>query len=114
METNTDTAQLDRVFQALADGQRRAMVDRLSRGPASVKELAQPASMALPSALKHLAVLESAGLVLSEKVGRVRTFRIQSAALADIENWVATRKLNLNSAFDRLDAAMAAFPEEQP
>ena len=67
---------LDRVFHALGDSSRRAMVERLSRGPASVSELARPFEMALPSVVQHLGVLEAAGLVTSEKVGRVRTYQL--------------------------------------
>ena len=91
-------AALDLVFHALADPNRRAMVERLSRGPASVKELARPSGMPLPSALKHLKVLETGGIVSSEKVGRVRTYRVQSHALERVEMWVAERKRNWNSA----------------
>src|SRR6266511_3038850 len=67
------SAPLDRLFQALADPTRRAMVERLSRGPASVSELAQPLAMSLPAVVQHLQVLEASGLVTSQKVGRVRT-----------------------------------------
>ena len=74
-------ATLDRVFQALADPSRRAMVERLSRGPASVSELARPLDMTLAGVVQHLQVLEASGLVRSEKVGRVRTCRIEPAAL---------------------------------
>src|SRR5712691_3431707 len=80
---------LDLLFQALADPTRRGMVQRLSRGPASVSTLAQPFTMSLPAVLQHLQVLEASGLVLSEKVGRVRTCHIQSAALRMAERWVA-------------------------
>lgn len=97
-----DAARLDRMFHALADASRRGMVDRLSEGPASVSELARPLAMALPSVVKHLAVLESGGIVVSEKVGRVRTYRIAPDALADVEAWVAARKAQLNRQFDAL------------
>src|SRR5271170_7967364 len=73
---------LDRLFHALADPARRAIVERLSRGPAPVSELARPLPMSLPSAMQHLGVLEAAGLVRSEKVGRVRTCAIEPAALS--------------------------------
>lgn len=102
---------LDRLFQALADPYRRGMVDQLSRGPASVKALAEPAGLALPSALKHLGVLEAGGIVVSEKSGRVRTYWMQPGALADIEAWVAQRQRNWNQSFDRLDQLMAQTPE---
>lgn len=95
-------ARLDRMFHALADASRRRMVDRLSEGPASVSELARPLAMALPSVVKHLVVLESGGIVVSEKVGRVRTYRIAPDALADVEAWVAARKAQLNRQFDAL------------
>ena len=104
--------QFDRLFHALADASRRRMVERLSRGPASVKELAGEDGLALPSALKHLRVLEEGGIVLSEKVGRVRTFQIRPQALARINDWVGQREAALQRGFDRLAAAMAALPEE--
>jgi DNA-binding transcriptional ArsR family regulator len=79
------------------------MIDRLSAGPASVSELARPLSMALPSVVKHLAVLESGGLVISEKAGRVRTYRIAPDALAAVETWLAMRKARWHAQFDQLD-----------
>lgn len=98
-----EPAQLDRLFTALADGNRRAMIDRLGSGPASVSELARPLDIALPSALKHLAVLEAGGVVRSDKVGRVRTYRLASDALGGLEAWVAQRKAQWSSQFDRLE-----------
>jgi DNA-binding transcriptional ArsR family regulator len=99
-----DTARLDRLFTALADGSRRAMIDRLAAGPASVSDLARPLGMALPSAVKHLAVLEAGGVVHSDKAGRVRTYRIAPEAFSGLEAWVAERKSQWQSQFDRLDA----------
>lgn len=99
----TTEAHLDRMFHALSDRSRRGMIDRLGRGPASVKELAQPLSMALPTVMKHLSVLESSGLVLSEKAGRVRTYRLQQDALAALERWVGERKASWHRRFDRLE-----------
>ena len=93
---------LDQTFHALADASRRGMVDRLSEGPASVSELAHPLAMALPSVVKHLAVLEAGGIVVSAKLGRVRTYRIAPGALSGVESWVAERKEKWNSQFDRL------------
>lgn len=104
---------LERLFAALADGNRRAMVDRLSRGPASVTELAKPLAIALPSAVKHLAVLEAGGLVQSDKAGRVRTYRIAPDAFGGLEAWVAERKAMWHRQFDALDALLAE-QDQQP
>jgi DNA-binding transcriptional ArsR family regulator len=95
---------LDRLFHALADPARRAMVERLSRGPAPVTELARPLPMSLPSAMQHLGVLEAAGLVRSEKLGRVRTCAIQTAALGLAEQWIAARRQEWEARLDRLGA----------
>jgi DNA-binding transcriptional ArsR family regulator len=92
MRAIADAARLDRMFFALADVHRRGMLDRLCRGPASVSELAEPLGIALPSAVKHLAVLEQGGFVASHKVGRVRTYTIELKTLCAMENWVAKRK----------------------
>lgn len=100
-------APLDRVFHALADPSRLGIVERLSRGPASVGELAEPLAMALPSVMKHLRVLEDGGLVLSKKTGRVRTYRIQPRALAAIDKWVSQRRAAWDARFDRLDQLLA-------
>ena len=98
---------LDRLFHALADPARRGMVDRLSRGPASVSELARPLAMSLPSVMQHLQVLEDSGLVRSEKVGRVRTCRIEPEALDAVEQWVAQRRTRWAQRFDRLGQLLA-------
>ena len=103
----TEASRLDRLFAALSDGNRRAMVDRLARGPASVSDLAKPLDIALPSALKHLAVLEAGGLVESDKAGRVRTYRIAPDAFGGLEAWVAERKAQWHRQFDALDALLA-------
>jgi DNA-binding transcriptional ArsR family regulator len=79
---------LDQVFHALADPTRRGMVERLVRGPATVSELSRPLEISLPAVLQHLQVLEASGLVRSEKVGRVRTCRIEPDALRTAEAWV--------------------------
>lgn len=97
---------LDRIFIALSDGHRRAMVDRLAQGAASVSDLAKPLAIALPSALKHLAVLEAGGLVQSHKAGRVRTYRIAPDAFNGLEAWVAERKAMWHRQFDALDALL--------
>lgn len=95
-------ATLDRVFGALADPSRRAMVERLSRGPASVSELAQPLSMSLPAVLQHIQVLETSGLVTTTKVGRVRTCRIEPVPLQTAEQWIGARKAGWERRLDRL------------
>jgi DNA-binding transcriptional ArsR family regulator len=83
---------LDRRLAALADPTRRAIVERLSRGEATVSELASPFEMSLPAVLKHLGVLEGAGLMRSRKVGRVRTCRLEPAALDPVTAWVGERR----------------------
>jgi DNA-binding transcriptional ArsR family regulator len=103
-----DASHLDEIFHALSDGTRRRMIERLSEGPASVSELARPFDIALPSVVKHLAVLESGGLVMSEKAGRVRTYRIAPDAIAAVESWLAKRKARWNAQFDRLDEHLAS------
>src|SRR3546814_7476638 len=102
---------LDRLFHALADPARLGMVERLSRGPASVSELARPLAMSLPSVMQHLQVLEASGLVRSEKAGRVRTCRIEPAALDVVERWVDQRRTRWEQRFDRLGAMLAADDE---
>jgi DNA-binding transcriptional ArsR family regulator len=105
-------APLDLVFQALADPTRRAMVERLCRGPASVSELAQPFAMSLPAVVQHLQVLEASGLVVSEKVGRVRTCHIEPARLRSAEQWIIQRRLIWERRLDRLGALLAEESEQ--
>jgi DNA-binding transcriptional ArsR family regulator len=93
---------LDRVFQALADPTRRDIVDRLTRGPASVSALAEPLAMSLPAVMQHLQVLEGCGLVRSEKAGRVRTCHIEPAVLRAAEEWLAGRRTAWEKRLDRL------------
>src|SRR5437762_13380753 len=94
--------QLDRVFRALGDPTRRAVLGRLSRGPAPVSELARPFDMALPSFTQHLAVLESCGLVRSRKTGRVRTFQLVPQPLEAAERWMGEQRAIWESRLDRL------------
>jgi DNA-binding transcriptional ArsR family regulator len=98
---------LDQVFQALADPTRRAMVERLVRGPASVSELSRPLTMSLPAVLQHLQVLEACGLVRSEKAGRVRTCHIEPAGLRAAEAWIASQRTVWESRLDRLGEYLA-------
>ena len=93
---------LDRLFHALADPARRAMVERLSRGPAPLSELARPLPMSLPAAMQHLSVLEQAGLVRSEKIGRVRICRVQTATLGEAEQWINAQRQAWEHRLDRL------------
>lgn len=83
------------------------MVERLSRGPATVSELAQPLAMSLPAVLQHLQVLETSGLVRSEKAGRVRTCEIDRAALRKAEQWITRRRMSWERRLDRLGAYLA-------
>jgi DNA-binding transcriptional ArsR family regulator len=98
---------LDLTFHALADPARRGMVERLSRGPASVSELAKPLDMSLSAVVQHLQVLEASGLVRSEKVGRVRTCRIDPAALRTAEEWIGRRRSIWERHLDRLGEYLA-------
>jgi len=95
-------APLDRTFQALADPSRRAIVERLTQGPASVSELAKPLAMTFPAVMQHLAVLEGAHLVASQKVGRVRICRLEATALDRAEEWLNARRVEWEGRFDRL------------
>jgi len=97
-----DHAQIDRMFQALADPARRLMMERLSRGPASVSELAGPFDMSLSAVAQHLRLLQASGLIASEKIGRVRTCRIEPKALRTVEHWVTERRTTWERRFDRL------------
>ena len=106
--------QADRLFQALADPYRRSLVERLSRGPATVSALAAPTELGLPAVLKQLRILEAGGIVVSAKQGRVRTYRMQPKAFAGVSSWIAQREAEMDQAFDRLEALMAELPEEQP
>jgi DNA-binding transcriptional ArsR family regulator len=103
---------LDLMFQALADPSRRAMVDRLSRGPASVSELAQPLAMSLPAVVQHLAVLEGSGLVKTQKIGRVRSCTLDTSAMSQAEQWINDRRTQWQKRFERLGAYLDETPDE--
>jgi DNA-binding transcriptional ArsR family regulator len=105
-------ASLDLMFQALADPGRREMVERLTRGPASVSELAAPLDMSLPAVVQHLQVLEASGLVKSQKVGRVRTCRIEPAALRSAEKWIGEQRMMWERRLDRLGEFLATTADE--
>jgi DNA-binding transcriptional ArsR family regulator len=105
-------AEVELLFAALADPSRRAMVDRLSRGPATVSELARPLPMSLPAVVQHLHVLEASGLVRSEKVGRVRTCRIEPTGLQAAEDWVTERRRSWERRLDRLGDYLTEHPDK--
>jgi DNA-binding transcriptional ArsR family regulator len=94
---------LDALFQALADPSRRSMVERLSRGPASVSELAAPLRMSLPSVVQHLHVLEASGIVRTRKTGRVRSCTLEPGALSLAQQWIGERRLAWEKRLERLD-----------
>jgi DNA-binding transcriptional ArsR family regulator len=105
-------AVLDRTFHALSDPTRRAMVQRLSRGPASVSELAKPLEISLPAVMQHLQVLEASGIVRSAKVGRVRTCSVEPKMLAIAERWIADRRELWERRLDRLGEYLDATASE--
>ncbi len=104
---------LDRLFQVMADPTRRGFVERLCRGPASVTELAAPADVQLPAVLKHLRLLEEGGIVVSQKTGRTRTYRMRPDAFLVLSDWIERRQQEMHAAFDRLAELMAEIPEEK-
>ena len=98
-----DSLQLDRAFSALSDPIRRGMLAQLTLGPASVSDLAQPLTISLPAVLQHLQALETSGLIRSEKKGRVRTCRLDPAALGSAEQWITDRRSEWEARHDRFD-----------
>jgi DNA-binding transcriptional ArsR family regulator len=110
------TADLDRVFQALADPGRRVMVERLTLGPLSVSELAKPMAMSLAAVVQHVQVLEACGLVRSQKTGRTRTCTINPGVLRSAEQWITDRRIQWERRLDRLGdylAETAGDPTEE-
>ncbi len=102
---------IDRVFHALGDPSRRAMLDALSEGPVSVSRLAAPLDMTLTAVVQHLRVLEESGLVRTEKVGRVRTCRIETAGFSALERWISGHRSMWERRLDRLEDLLAE-PDE--
>jgi DNA-binding transcriptional ArsR family regulator len=98
---------IDRLMHALADPTRRRIVERLGTGPASVTTIAAPLPMSLPAVVQHLSVLESCGLVASEKVGRVRTCRLEVERLETVQDWIAARRRTWERRLDRLGDVLA-------
>ena len=107
-----DPPQLDRAFQALADPVRRGMLARLSRGAASVSELAAPLNISLPAVMQHLKALEQSGLVRSEKKGRVRTVQLEPKALSAAEAWIAGRRAEWEARLDRFEAHLSTLKRD--
>lgn len=110
---NQQALQLDRVFHGLADPTRRSVLERLSKGPAAVKELATPFDMSLPSFLQHLDVLEDCGLVKSRKSGRVRTYRLTPQPLKAAESWLEKQRATWNRRLDQLDTYLLDLKEQK-
>jgi DNA-binding transcriptional ArsR family regulator len=106
--------QLSDVFHALADPTRRRVLERLSKGPAPVGELARPFEMALPSFVQHLSVLERCGLVRSRKAGRVRTYRLTPKPLKEAELWITRQRAIWESRLDQLDDYLLNLKDKKP
>jgi DNA-binding transcriptional ArsR family regulator len=104
---------IDGVFRALSDPTRRHVLERLSRSPGSVSELAEPFDMALPSFVEHLRVLEGCGLVRSRKIGRVRTYRIVPRRLRLAEGWLIRQRALWERRLDQLDEYLIELKEER-
>jgi len=109
-----NVSEIDGTLRALAEPTRRAIVERLSLGPASVSDLARPFDMTLAAVVQHLQVLEEAGVVRSEKVGRVRTCRIEPAGLAPLADWITARRTRVEHQLDRLGAVLDEIASEEP
>ncbi|MCM6774757.1 metalloregulator ArsR/SmtB family transcription factor [Nocardia sp. CDC159] len=105
--------ELDQIFRALADPTRRRLLERLSSGPASVSSLAEPLSMSLAAVVQHLQVLQDAGLVRSEKVGRVRTCQLVPDALRDAERWLGARRTAWERRLDALGEILAEHTDHE-
>jgi DNA-binding transcriptional ArsR family regulator len=108
-----NAAQLNRVFRALADPTRRAVIERLNLGPAPMTELARPFKMALPSFSQHLDVLNKCGLVRSRKSGRVRTYQLAPRPLNAAEHWLEAQRAHWETRLDQLDTYLIALKEQK-
>ncbi len=110
---NQQAPQLNGVFHSLADPTRRAVLERLSQGPAAVSDLAEPFGMSLPSFLQHLSVLERSGLVKSQKEGRVRTYELTPRPLEVAQGWLEQQRTLWNQRFDQLDAYLTELNKKE-
>jgi DNA-binding transcriptional ArsR family regulator len=106
-------ADIDRVFHALDDPTRRALIEKISEGPISVSQLAEPLHITLAAVVQHLQVLEESGLVHTEKIGRIRTCRIEPQGLSVVEKWIADRRSLWERRFDRLGELLAEEDEKE-
>ncbi|ASL42034.1 HTH-type transcriptional regulator [Burkholderia sp. AD24] len=107
------SSSLNGVFHALADPTRRSVIARLGSGPASIKELAEPFGLGLPSFLKHIKVLESSGLIASEKVGRVRTCKLRRGNLTAAEKWFDQQRAVWENRYENLDNLLTSLKGEK-
>jgi DNA-binding transcriptional ArsR family regulator len=105
--------EIDRVFHALGDPTRRAILEKLSQGPISVSRLAEPLNISLAAVVQQLQILEESGLIHTEKLGRVRTCQIDQAGLAAAAEWIRERRTIWEQRFERLGALLAE-PEDEP
>jgi DNA-binding transcriptional ArsR family regulator len=105
---------IDAVLKALAEPTRREIMERLSKAPASVSDLAAPYTMSLAAVVQHLQVLEECGLIKSEKIGRVRTCRIEPGGLDDLSHWIAATRTMTEKRLDRLGDLLAEPSDEEP
>ncbi|NQV98422.1 MAG: helix-turn-helix transcriptional regulator [Rhodospirillales bacterium] len=108
-----ETQSIESTFSALSDPTRRAVIQTLSNGPATVSQLASPFAMALPSFTQHLGVLESAGLIISRREGRKRICSLNPKALQDAGDWLTLYRRQWEERFDRLDSHLAKVKMEE-
>ena len=109
-----DYSKIDNILRALVEPTRRQILERLSRGPATVSQLAEPFGMTFAAVLQHLQVLEACGLIRSEKIGRVRTCRIEPGGLAPLADWIAERRIPAERHLDRLGEILAETDQSSP
>jgi DNA-binding transcriptional ArsR family regulator len=109
----TPKPQIDRLFHALADPTRRAILDHLTGGPMSVSRLAEPLGVTLTAVAQHLQILEEVGLVHTEKLGRVRTCRIETAGFRALERWIRDHRIAWERKLDRLGELLAEEDEHR-
>lgn len=109
---DNNNSKLDAVFLAFADSTRRAVMRQLGNGPASVSDLAAPFDMALPPFMKHIRTLENAGLITTEKVGRVRTCELNPARYAAVEEWLKDQRRQWGSRYRKLDLLLEQLTDK--